>query len=120
MSPVISGPMMDVRGSAPRFWCWRLPVHQSLLDIHTELCHLFEPLGGDEILSMAFGLLFLDPLKFLGGLDKGTADGEGIDWSQTVIVFTLGFHLAPLAGGGMNFALYFVRSGNLEKIARAG
>jgi hypothetical protein len=78
----------------------RLPVKQGPLDVHAEFAHLLESLGGDKVLPLTIGFVLLDPLQLLCRFDKNAPDGKRIDWPQTVVVFALGFHFAPLVVGG--------------------
>jgi hypothetical protein len=78
----------------------RLPVKQGPLDVHAEFAHLLESLGSDKVLPLTIGFVFLDPLQLLCRFDKYASDGKRIDWPQTVVVFALGFYLAPLVVDG--------------------
>ncbi len=89
----------------------RLPVQQSALDIHSQLGHFFEALGSDEVLPVTLSLVFFNPLQILRGFYKDIADSKGIDRSQTVLVFALRFHFAPLIDDGKMLALSRLRSG---------
>lgn len=91
-----------------------LPVQKSALDIHSQLGHFFEALGGDEVLSVTLGLVFFNPLQIFRGFYKDIADCKGIDWSQTVFVFALRFHFAPLIDDGKMLALSLLRSGRFD------
>jgi len=70
----------------------RLPVKQGALNVHAQFGHFLKPLGGDEILPVAFGLVFHDPLQLLRGIDEDASNSKGIHGSETVLVLGLGFH----------------------------
>lgn len=58
---------------------------------------------------MAFRRVLFDPLQFLGSLNKDTAYSKRIDRSETVVLFTLGCHSAPLVDDGKIPALFRFR-----------
>ena len=98
--PSVSVTLMGVRRRAPVVFGWRLPVEQGAFDIHAQLAHFFESPGRDEVLTMAVGLVLYDPLQLFRGIDKDTSNRKRIHGSQTVRVFGLGFHGAPLVEDG--------------------
>lgn len=70
----------------------RLAVEQDALNVHAQLGHFFKPLGGDEVLLVAFGRIFHDPLQLFRSFDKDATDSKGIHGSETVLVLSLGCH----------------------------
>jgi hypothetical protein len=114
--PAISGLVMGTRRLRSALVLGRrLPVEQSAFDIHSQLGHLFESLGSDEVLPVTLGLVFYNPLQLLRGFDKDIADVKWIDWSQTVLVFVLGFHLALPSDDGKMLTLSCKFSGRVER-----
>lgn len=70
----------------------RLPVEQNALNVHAQFGHFLKPFGGDEVLLVAFSLVFHDPLQLLRSFDKDASDSKGIHGSETVLVLGLGCH----------------------------
>lgn len=70
----------------------RLAVKQRTFNVHAQFGHFFKPLGGDEVLPVAFGLVLHNPLRLLCGIDEDVSDSKGINGSETVLVLVLGFH----------------------------
>jgi hypothetical protein len=99
VATAVAGPVMGARCAAwLRFW--RLPVKQDPLHVHAQFGHFFKPFGADEVLPLAVGLVFHNPLKLLGGFDKDTSDRKRIHGSETVLLLGLGFHGVLLIGDG--------------------
>jgi hypothetical protein len=119
MPPAVPASVMCMCGCAALLLGRRLSVQKSFLNIHAQLRHFFETLGSDEVLPLTFRFIFLDPSQLFYGLDKNIAHCEWVDWPQTVFVFVLGFHSAPLIDGGKMLTQFRVLSGHVERTARA-
>ena len=99
----------------------RLAVEQDALNVHAQLGHFLKPLGGDEVLLVAFGRVFHEPLQLLRSFDKNATDSKGIHGSETVLVLGLGCHWSPLIEDGKISALLSLesRTCRLNRLCRA-